>query len=96
MSYDWCSVGEWLNGSPTTLFVAVVSIAAETPKPNHITILGRGVVSPPLLHLGSALAKPPNYKQQKQRREDMQKKRNEAKQREQVARKENNHLPQKP
>jgi hypothetical protein len=39
-------------------------------------------------NLESALPKPPNYKQQKQRREDMQKKKNEAKRREQIARKE--------
>ena len=40
-------------------------------------------------NLESALAKPPNFKQEKKRREDMQKKRNEAKQREIIARKEN-------
>jgi len=37
----------------------------------------------------SALAKPPNFKQEKKRREDAQKKKNEAKQRENVARKDN-------
>jgi hypothetical protein len=42
-----------------------------------------------LLHQpGSALAKPPNFKQEKKRREDAQKKKNEAKQRDNVARKE--------
>lgn len=40
-------------------------------------------------YLESALARPPNYKQEKKRREDMQKKKNEAKRREQAARKEN-------
>jgi hypothetical protein len=35
------------------------------------------------------LAKPPNFKQEKKRREDAQKKKNEAKQRENLARKEN-------
>jgi hypothetical protein len=35
------------------------------------------------------LAKPPNFKQEKKRREDAQKKKNEAKQRENMARKEN-------
>jgi len=47
--------------------------------------------------LENALAKPPNYKQEKKRREDAQKKRNEAKQREDAARKENAARPlQKP
>jgi hypothetical protein len=42
-----------------------------------------------LINLESALAKPPNFKQEKKRREDAQKKRNEAKQRENAARKGN-------
>jgi hypothetical protein len=51
----------------------------------------------PSLILENALAKPPNYKQEKKRREDAQKKRNEAKQREDAARKENAPRPlQKP
>lgn len=50
----------------------------------------------PTPYLESALAKPPNYKQEKKRREEMQKKKNEAKQREQAARKENASLPPKP
>jgi hypothetical protein len=50
----------------------------------------------PLTHLESTLAKPPNYKQEKKRREDMQKKKNEAKRREQAARKENASPAQKP
>lgn len=52
--------------------------------------------SPPKLEI--ALPKPPNFKQEKKRREDAQKKRNEEKQRENAARKENAapKVPQKP
>jgi hypothetical protein len=56
----------------------------------------RSIAVSPLLTPESALAKPPNYKQEKKRREDMQKKKNEAKQREQAARKENASPQQKP
>lgn len=51
---------------------------------------------PPLPKLENALAKPPNYKQEKKRREDMQKKKNDAKQLEKAARKENAPRPLKP
>lgn len=47
-------------------------------------------------NLENALAKPPNYKQEKKRREDMQKKKNDAKQLEKAARKENAPRPLKP
>ena len=50
----------------------------------------------PLTNLENALAKPPNYKQEKKRREDMQKKKNDAKQLEKAARKENAPRPLKP
>lgn len=66
--------------------------------PMRSTLRGQALaacLSPPL-NLESALAKPPNYKQEKKRREEMQKKKNEAKQREQAARKENASLPPKP
>jgi hypothetical protein len=50
-----------------------------------------------LQQLESALAKPPNFKQEKKRREEAQKKRNEEKQREIAARKDNApRPPQKP
>ena len=39
-------------------------------------------------HLEKSLAKPPNFKQEKKRREEAQKKKNEAKQLEKAARKE--------
>lgn len=87
--------------------VVPVEIAAETgaanisaPAPKAYYTPGRRRVAPAPtpLNLESALAKPPNFKQEKKRREDAQKKRNEAKQRENAARKENTapKEPQKP
>jgi hypothetical protein len=63
----------------------------------HSWVLARDACPTPP-NLESALAKPPNFKQEKKRREDAQKKRNEAKQRENAARKENTapKEPQKP
>jgi len=53
--------------------------------------------APPLPPLAeNTLAKPPNFKQEKQRREDQQKKKNLEKQREQAARKEAPARPPKP
>lgn len=64
----------------------------------YYTARGRRVplARPPLPNLENALAKPPNYKQEKKRREDMQKKKNDAKQLEKAARKENAPRPLKP
>jgi hypothetical protein len=60
---------------------------------------GRAGAGCPLLSSQSPegpLAKPPNFKQEKQRREDAQKKKNAEKQRESAARKENAQRPPKP
>jgi len=51
---------------------------------------------PPTPLAENTLAKPPNFKQEKQRREDQQKKKNMEKQREQAARKEAPARPPKP
>jgi hypothetical protein len=68
-----------------------------TPSSTAITRTGSQAPAPHPSFLENALAKPPNYKQEKKRREDAQKKRNEAKQREDAARKENAaRPPQKP
>lgn len=67
--------------------------------PRRITLPGAGacrLLISPLPNLEIALAKPPNYKQEKKRREDMQKKKNDAKQLEKAARKENVPRPLKP
>jgi hypothetical protein len=49
-----------------------------------------------LRQLESQLPKPPNYKQEKKRREELQKKKNEAKQREIAARRKTPADPQRP
>jgi hypothetical protein len=61
-----------------------------------LTVSAWKLAPQPTFQLDSALAKTPNFKQEKQRREDMKKKRNEAKQREQAARKEIPPAPLKP
>jgi hypothetical protein len=79
-----------------------VHLAQDFPlrRPKRITLPeGWAQDAPPSLpqQLESALAKPPNFKQEKKRREEAQKKRNEEKQREIAARRENvPRPPQKP
>lgn len=71
---------------PPTYLVEYIRPAAQSVL--HFRALAcNACPTPP--NLESALAKPPNFKQEKKRREDAQKKRNEAKQRENAARKEN-------
>lgn len=80
-----------------TVFPPGARFPAADPKA-YYTAAGRRVplAHPPLHKLESALAKPPNYKQEKKRREEMQKKKNDAKQLEKAARKENAPRPLKP